>query len=90
MEIFQTPTFKKQTKKLHKNQKRDLDKVIKKTVNDPLVGNIKKGDFNGVRVYKFKMAKQLMLLGYEFYENDMVLVMLSLGSHENFYKDLKK
>jgi mRNA-degrading endonuclease RelE of RelBE toxin-antitoxin system len=88
--ILQTPTFKKQTKKLHKNQKKDLDKAIINIVNDPLIGEIKKGDLEGVQVYKFKMVKQLTLLAYEFYEDKLLLIILALGSHENFYRNLKR
>ncbi len=42
-EIFQTPTFAKKIKKLHKNQIKDLDKAIKKIVENPKIGIQKKG-----------------------------------------------
>lgn len=90
MNILITTTFSKQVKKLHKNQKKDLDEAVKKVVEDPDIGELKKGDLNGVQVYKFKMVNQLTLLAYEFYPQKEQLVLLSLGSHENFYRDLKK
>ncbi len=90
MEILQTPTFKRYVKKLHKNQKRDLDKAIKEIADNPYVGEIKKGDLDGVRVYKFKMIKQLTLIAYEFHANQLQLIMLTMGTHENFYRNLKK
>lgn len=90
MEILQTLRFKKQTKKLHKQQKLEFDSAIKTIAKDPLVGDIKKGDLNGVYVYKFKMAKQLTLLTYEFRESELQLVLLTVGSHENFYRDMKR
>ena len=90
MNILQTPTFKKQTKKLHKNQKVDLDKAIRCIANDPSVGDSKKGDLSSIQVYKFKMVNQLMLLAYEFYEENLQLILLTLGMHENFYRHLKK
>ncbi|MFD1007349.1 type II toxin-antitoxin system RelE/ParE family toxin [Oceanisphaera ostreae] len=37
-QILQTPTFKKAVKKLHQNQKADLDKAIKKLIENPLLG----------------------------------------------------
>lgn len=43
MEILQTPTFVRQTKKLHQNQKNDLDKAIRTILDDPSVGEMKKG-----------------------------------------------
>jgi len=87
--IIQTLTFKKQIKKLHKNQKSDLDKAVKVIANNPSAGNLKKGDLYCIYVYKFKMVKQLVLLAYEFREEEMLLIMLTFGTHENFYRDLK-
>jgi ParE-like toxin of type II bacterial toxin-antitoxin system len=31
-----------------------------------------------------------MLLAYEWHSNKKQLILLSLGSHENFYRDLKQ
>lgn len=89
IEIFQTQQFKKQIKKLHKNQKKQLDSVIQEIAQDPYKGELKKGDLSDVRVYKFKMVGQLTLLAYEFYDGHLQLVLLMLGSHENFYRNLK-
>ncbi|WP_223669713.1 type II toxin-antitoxin system RelE/ParE family toxin [Kangiella shandongensis] len=88
--ILQTPSFKRTVKKLHKNQKRDLDKAIKTLADEPLLGQQKKGDLVFLRVYKFKMAKQQTLLGYSFDKGELVLELMVLGSHENFYRDIKK
>jgi len=88
--ILQTPTFKKAVKKLKANQKQDLDKVIKLLVDDPLLGHQKKGDLVYLRVYKFKMVKQLTLLGYSYIDGDIVLELLNISSHANFYRDLKR
>ena len=89
MNILQTPTFSKQIKKLHKNQKNDVDKAVKKIASEPSIGDIKKGNLRGIRVYKFKMIGQLTLLAYEFHGDELCLVLLALGSHENFYRDLR-
>jgi len=88
MNVLQTPTFKKQTKKLHKNQKKDLDTIIKLIIDNPSIGEAKKGNLSGIQVYKFKMVGQLTLLAYEFYDAEMTLIMLAIGSHENFYRNL--
>lgn len=89
MKIVQTPTFIKQSKKLHDNQKRDLDSAVRTIIANPLVGDMKKGDLNGIQVYKFKMVQQLTLLAYEWHKDEL-LILLALGSHENFYRDLKR
>lgn len=90
MNIVQTQTFSKQLKKLHKNQKKDLDEAVKEVIGHPQIGETKKGDLSGIRVYKFSMVKQLTLLAYEWHDSDSLLILLALGSHENFYRDLKK
>ena len=89
MPIFQSSSFKKTIKKLHPNAKQDLDKAVNELIQNPLAGELKKGDLNGVRVYKFRMINQLTLLAYIFDEANESLTLLALGSHENFYRDLK-
>ena len=89
-QVLQTPTFKKAVKKLHKNQKADLDEAIKELMIDPLLGEQKKGDVAFLRVYKFSMVKQLTLLGYSYEDGAVTLELMALGSHENFYRDIKK
>ena len=90
MQIIQFSAFKRVVKKLHPNAKHDLDKAVKELTQNPLTGDLKKGDLNGVRVYKFKMVQQLTLLAYMYDESAEKLTLLALGSHENFYRDLKK
>lgn len=89
MQVLQTPTFKRQSKKLHQNQKISLDEAIRNIISNPETGELKKGDLSGVRVYKFKMQKQLTLIAYEFLDTKMELILLALGPHENFYSNLK-
>ena len=74
---------------MHKNQKLDLDDAIKYVMKNPLIGTPKKGNLANIRVYKFKMTSQLTLLAYEFYKQSDTIVLLAIGSHENFYRDLK-
>ena len=90
MNILQTTTFSKAAKKLHKNQKKDLDGAIKAIVENPNIGDEKVGDLSSVSVYKFKMVKQLTLLAYKYEDQTITLTLLALGAHENFYRDLKK
>lgn len=59
-------------------------------LNNTNIGAMKKGDLHGVQVYKFYMVQQLTLLAYEFFEDQLQLHLLMLGSHENFYRDVKR
>ena len=90
MNILQKPLFQKAYKKLHANQKSDLDKAIKTIMKDPYIGQSKIGDLSNILVYKFKMVKQLTLIAYSYEEQTNVLCLLALGSHENFYRNFKK
>ncbi|MFA5959994.1 MAG: type II toxin-antitoxin system RelE/ParE family toxin [Tatlockia sp.] len=86
--IKQMPSFKRVYKKLHKEHKIMVNEAISDIIKDPTIGEEKKGDLAGVFVYKFKMHNQEFLLAYEWDPLDRVL--LALGVHENFYRDLKK
>ena len=87
-EIIQAPIFAKQKKKLHKKQIIDLDEAVKSICNDPTIGDMKVGDLQSIRIYKFKSNKQQILLAYEVINSTLYLY--TFGSHENFYRNLKK
>lgn len=88
MVIVQTNIFGKQKKKLHSKQINILDLAIKEIVDNPNIGVLKKGDLHGIRVHKFKISNQEYLLAYTVLQNQLAL--LNIGTHENFYRDLKK
>jgi hypothetical protein len=86
--VKQMPAFRKVYKKLHLTQKTKVDEAIRTIISNPEAGQEKKGDLSGVFVYKFKIQNQEMLLAYEWSLEERLLLML--GVHENFYRDLKK
>ena len=87
MEILQTPSFKRRFKKLPIDQRIASEDAIRCIVKKPTIGQAKKGDLAGIRVYKFKVSNQLILLAYQY--NTRQLILVALGSHENFYRNLK-
>jgi len=88
--VLQTPTFRKAVKKLKPNQKKELDAAVKELMAKPTLGEQKKGNLAFLRVYKFNMSKQLTLLGYSFDDGTLILELMALGSHENFYRNIKR
>ncbi|HHN5540411.1 type II toxin-antitoxin system RelE/ParE family toxin [Legionella pneumophila serogroup 2] len=88
--VKQSNSFKRTIKKLPKQQKTLLDDEIKKLIKNPTLGERKKGDLDFLRVHKFKFSNQEVLLGYMYEENELILTLLKLGVHENFYRDIKK
>ena len=87
-DIIQSPIFAKQKRKLQKQQIRDLDGAVRSIVSAPAIGAMKVGGLQGIQVYKFKSNKQQVLLAYEVIQTTLYLY--TFGSHENFYRDLKK
>lgn len=90
MKIMQKPRFEKAIKKLHQSQKADLKKAIEDIAHDPEIGQMKRGDLEGVRVHKFRMVGQMTLIAYTYEDEVLTLTLLAFGSHENFYRDLKR
>ena len=86
--IIQSPTFAKQKKKLKKNQIKNLDEAVNAILANPDIGDLKKGDLEGIRVYKYKVGNNLILLAYEI--EGSTLSLYSFGSHQNFYRELSK
>lgn len=85
--IQQSNAFLRAYKKLHNNQKDAVDQALVEIIHDPSVGEAKKGDLAGVFVHKFDCVNQLFLLAYEY--DPTTRVLLLVGTHENFYRNLK-
>ena len=88
LQVLQSAMFKRAYKRLQPNQKADVYDAVASIVRDPTIGQAKKGDLAGVFVYKFKSNGQLILLAYEY--DPATRMLLLLGSHENFYRGLKR
>ncbi|MBK9348139.1 MAG: type II toxin-antitoxin system RelE/ParE family toxin [Burkholderiales bacterium] len=85
--VLEGSGFKRAYKRLHGNQKAEVDDAVLVIVADPTVGEAKVGDLAGVFVYKFPCVKQTYLLAYEYDPETRVLLLV--GAHENFYRTLK-
>lgn len=88
IKVLQANAFGRAYKRLHRNQQADVDDAIAAIVADPSLGEAKKGDLAGIFVYKFSCVGQLFLLAYE-YDPETRLLLL-VGTHENFYRNLKR
>ena len=87
MKIYQSRSFKNKVKKLTSKEKQSLDTAIHNIMNNSALGIEKKGDLKDIFIYKFKINSELYLLSYQIINNDIELIML--GSHSNYYRDLK-
>ena len=87
MKVYLSSSFRKKIKKFTKIQKLELDNEIRGIIQNPSIGNEKKGDLRGVFILKFKIQKILYLLSYRRLGEDIELIMI--GPHENYYRDQK-
>jgi mRNA interferase RelE/StbE len=85
--VLQTNAFVRAYKRLHSNQKDAVDSAVLAITDAPDLGDAKKGDLQGVYVYKFECVRRQFLLAYEF--DPQTRVLLLVGAHENFYRALK-
>jgi mRNA-degrading endonuclease RelE of RelBE toxin-antitoxin system len=88
--VRQTRRFARQYKKLHDNIALDVDAAIEKLCQNPEIGERKKGDLAALYVFKFRSSGQLYLLGYTLDDSVRLIYLEAVGSHENFYRDLKR
>lgn len=90
MKILTTPRFDRTIKKLRGQQKKVFDDAVRALISNPQAGESKKGDLSGVSVYKYKHQQQLLLLAYSLDIKNERIILLGYGTHENFYRDLKR
>jgi ParE-like toxin of type II bacterial toxin-antitoxin system len=92
LKVRAVPTFMRAAKKLHAKDKAELDSAVSSIATLSNVGEEKRGDLGGVFVYKFKINQKEVLLAYELLPNKQApeeVVLLAVGAHETFYRNLK-
>ena len=88
--VEQTRRFGRQYKKLQDNVAADVDSAVEIVADDPAIGERKKGDLADLLVFKFRSQGQLYLLGYSVDDMVRLIYLEAIGSHENFYRDIKR
>lgn len=92
------PPFSRFVKKAHKPLQLAVEDVVEAICEDPEIGELKVGDLAGVWVYKFKFNRQEYLVAYrppsagaEAQPVELLFIdFYQVGSHENFYDELKR
>jgi hypothetical protein len=87
--VEQSTRFGKVKRRMPAKAQLLLDQEVKKLMADPLSGEPEKGALKRIRVVKFMVGAQLLLLAYEFNGRRNVIELLDVGPPENFYKDLQ-
>lgn len=89
-EVIQAPRFGKAKRRLPAKAQLAADDAVRGIQADPLSGEPKTGALRGVRVVKFKVGAQQLLLAYQFDARRRLVEVLDVGPHENFYRELQK
>jgi len=87
--VLKASPFTKAFKKLNRQNKKQVEDEIDSIIANPKIGEEKKGDLSYLRVHKFSMNKQQVLLGYSWQEEQLEIWLLNIGAHENFYDKAK-
>lgn len=91
---FKRP-FAQYIKKAHKPLRLAAEDEVERVCEAPEIGELKVGDLAGIRVHKFRFNRQEYLMAYRAPTPKMpveflVIDFYQLGSHENFYEELKQ
>ena len=89
-DLIQAPRFGKSKRRLPAVAQLAVDEAVRGVMADPLSGEPKSGALQGVRVARFKVGRQQVLLAYQFHAKANRVEGLDVGRHENFYRDLQK
>ncbi|CRL61882.1 type II toxin-antitoxin system RelE/ParE family toxin [Proteus penneri] len=90
IDVYQSARFEKTMKKLPESDVKIIEDEIDQIIDNPLIGEQKKGDLAYLRVHKFRLNELTVLLGYSWVAKKVELYLLHIGSHENFYDAQKK
>ncbi|MFO7828657.1 MAG: type II toxin-antitoxin system RelE/ParE family toxin [Bacteroidales bacterium] len=83
------PKYNRIKKKFPLLFRKKLNEIEDKIAINPLIGEEKKIDLKGIRIHKFKLLDQQILLAYQVEEDKKEVIFVAVGGHENFYRDLK-
>ena len=87
--------FAQFVKKASKPLQLAIEMKVAEVCDNPRIGQQKLGDLQGVFVYKFRLNTQEYLLAYQFdhFAGEIKITWIEfcqIGTHENFYTQLKK
>lgn len=88
--VLEMPRFIRNKKRLVPKAQLAVDEAVKAILADPLSGEPKSGALKAIRVVKFKVGPQQLLLAYKLDEKRNIIEAWAIGPHENFYRDLQE
>lgn len=89
-EVFQSRRFEKAFNALTQQEQDAVDDESDRIIENPEIGERKKGDLSYLWVHKFYMGKLQYLLSYSWQDKKLEIYLLSIGTHENYYNEQKR
>ena len=87
MKLLETSKFNKLRKRIKsKNETIALRDAIKSIAGNPTAGKPLKGEFMGLRSYKYSIKGQSRRLIYKYEVEDETIILFSFGPREGVYK----
>ncbi|MDR3047193.1 MAG: type II toxin-antitoxin system RelE/ParE family toxin [Bacteroidales bacterium] len=92
MRLLYLPPARKYLKKIKDKRLRDeCGEIINALLDDPTIGERKRGDLNEVWTYNFRYVGTDYRIAYRFMLGELgKLLIIMVGPHENFYNELKR
>lgn len=88
--IVKTRRFTRTVKRMQPNMLAATHEAIATIAKNPSVGREKKSDLEFFFVYKYHVLDVQYLLAYLIDEEAKEIALVAVGTHENFYRDLKR
>ncbi len=89
-ELVVLNTAARQLRKFDEQVKIRILYALEKISNNPYCGEVLKGDLSAVYAYHMKIKGVEYRISYQIKEQEIVVVVLQIGTRENFYEELKK
>ncbi|EIW18741.1 MULTISPECIES: type II toxin-antitoxin system RelE/ParE family toxin [Pelosinus] len=80
----------KQLRNLDKPIKNKIIIILEKIAENPFVGERLKGNLTAIYSYHLKIASVEYRIAYQIKEQEIIIVIMQIGTRENFYEELKK
>ena len=84
---FKSP-FRRFVKKQAKPFQLVIEDEVDRIIENPGLGDSKKGDLADFRIHQFHYRNQIFLISYRLRESEVDF--FTVGTHENFYRELKR
>ena len=89
-ELIVLNSVARQLNKFDKHIRTGIISSLEKIAQNPFIGEMLKGDLSTIYSYHLKIAGTEYRIAYQIKEQEIIVVVLQIGTRENFYEELKK